>query len=234
MILELYHVLHVECLILFCAAIIAYQIKDLTLEEGVWWSCINWKYIIYWAIFFLYKTPLKHKNDNMTVNVNIIITTLHSYIWRWILVYNQWLFRLHLYLFPPLLQFVCLFFFFTFSPPPPNVFVCWWHWSADTLFDSCQTTITWMSTIQLDTDCICLGHLATILVANRWKRNCFSAIFLKISYIHSSHLCSLSNVPPHLPQCWATCILETTVIAKSTLGKGKRTQVFQHFWRALY
>ena len=122
MILELYHVLHVECLILFCAAIIAYQIKDLTLEEGVWWSCINWKYIIYWAIFFLYKTPLKHKNDNMTVNVNIIITTLHSYIWRWILVYNQWLFRLHLYLFPPLLQFVCLFFFFTFSPPPPQCF----------------------------------------------------------------------------------------------------------------
>ena len=39
-----------------------------------------------------------------------------------------------------------------------------WHWSADTLFDSCQLTITWMSirmsTIKLITDCICLGHLA--------------------------------------------------------------------------
>ena len=127
---------------------------------------------------------------------------LHSYILQWILVYNQWLFRLHLYLFLPLLPFVCLFvfFFFTF----PSIFVCWWHWSADTLFDSCQSTITWMSqirlsTIQLDTDCICLGHLATILIANRWNRNCFSGIFLKISYIHSSHLYFLSNVPLPFP-----------------------------------
>ena len=41
-----------------------------------------------------------------------------------------------------------------------------WHWSADTLFDSCQWTITWiyirMSTIKLNTDSICLGHLASI------------------------------------------------------------------------
>ena len=33
-----------------------------------------------------------------------------------------------------------------------------WHWSADTLFDSCQLTITWMSTrmstIKLNIDCI--------------------------------------------------------------------------------
>ena len=33
--------------------------------------------------FFLYKTPLKHKNDNMTISVNII-TTLHSYILQWL------------------------------------------------------------------------------------------------------------------------------------------------------
>ena len=26
------------------------------------------------------------------------------------------------------------------------------------MFDSCQLTITWMSTIKLNTDCICLGH----------------------------------------------------------------------------
>ena len=45
-------------------------------------------HLFYWAIFFLYKTPLKHKNDNMTVSVNII-TTLHSYILQWILVYNE-------------------------------------------------------------------------------------------------------------------------------------------------
>ena len=217
-----------------CAALIACQIKDLTLEEGIWWSCINWKYIIYWAIFFLYKTPLKHKNDNMTVSVNII-TTLHSYILQWILVYNEWLFRLHLYLFLPLLPFVCLFFF---SSPSPPVFVCWRHWSAETLFDSCQSTITWMSqirlsTIQLDTDCICLGHLATILIANQ-KQKLFLWNFLK-TFLHSlfTPLFSL-KCTPHLPQCWATCILETTVIAKSTLGKGKCTQVFRHFWQALY
>ena len=27
------------------------------------------------------------------------------------------------------------------------------------MFDSCQLTITWMSTIKLNRDCICLGHL---------------------------------------------------------------------------
>ena len=105
------------------------------------------------------------------------------------------------FIFFPLFSGLFFFFFLHLSRP---VFVCWWHWSADTLFDSCQSTITWMSqirmsTIQLDTDCICLGHLATILIANRWNRNRFSGIFLKISYIHSSHLCSHSNVPFTFP-----------------------------------
>ena len=40
-----------------------------------------------------------------------------------------------------------------------------WHWSADTLFDSCQLAITWMAirmfTIKLNTDCIYLGHQAS-------------------------------------------------------------------------
>ena len=40
-----------------------------------------------------------------------------------------------------------------------------WQWSADTLFDSCQLAIIWMSirmsTIKLNTDCIWLGHLAS-------------------------------------------------------------------------
>ena len=40
-----------------------------------------------------------------------------------------------------------------------------WHWSADTLFGKCQLPITWMSirmsTVKLNTACICLGHLAS-------------------------------------------------------------------------
>jgi len=40
-----------------------------------------------------------------------------------------------------------------------------WHWSADTLLDSCQLIITWMSirmsNIKLNADCICLGHLVS-------------------------------------------------------------------------
>ena len=40
----------------------------------------------------------------------------------------------------------------------PAIQTC--DWSADTLFHSYQLTITWMSTIKLNTDCICLGHLA--------------------------------------------------------------------------
>ena len=35
-----------------------------------------------------------------------------------------------------------------------------WLCSANTFFDSCQLTITWMSTIKSNTDCICLGHKA--------------------------------------------------------------------------
>ena len=50
-----------------------------------------------------------------------------------------------------------------------------WHWSADTLFDSCQLTITWisirMSTIKLNTDCIYLGHLASSVSARSLQEN---------------------------------------------------------------
>ena len=61
------------------------------------------------------------------------------------------------------------------------------------------------------------------------KQEPFVLNFLQISYIHSSHLCSHSNVPLSFPNVeprifWST---ETTVIPKSTLGKGKITQVFQ-------
>ena len=50
-----------------------------------------------------------------------------------------------------------------------------WHWSVDTLFDSCQLTITWisirMSTIKLNTDCIYLGHLASSVSARSLQEN---------------------------------------------------------------
>ena len=55
-------------------------------------------------------------------------------------------------------------------------------------------------------------------------------------YIHSSHICSHSKkVPILFPNVepsvfWST---ETTIISKLTLGKGKRTQVFQDLWRVL-
>ena len=46
-----------------------------------------------------------------------------------------------------------------------------WHGSADTLFDSCQLTITWMSirmsTIKLNTDCICIGYLASKVITRK-------------------------------------------------------------------
>ena len=56
-------------------------------------------------------------------------------------------------------------------------------------------------------------------------------IFSKISYIHSSHLCSHPYVPLSFPiveprAFWST---EMTAIPKSTLGKGKRTQLLQDF-----
>ena len=52
--------------------------------------------------------------------------------------------------------------------------------------------------------------------------------FLKMSYIHSSHLSSHSNVQLSFPNVeprtfWST---ETTVIPNSTLGKGKIPEVF--------
>ena len=74
------------------------------------------------------------------------------------------------------------------------------------------------------TDCVAdrmVDLLATILVTNRWNKTRFSWIFWKILYIHSSHLCSHSNIPLSSPNVephifWST---ETTVIPKSTLGK---------------
>ena len=120
-----------------------------------------------------------------------------------------------------------LFVFFLHLSRP--VFVCWWHWSADTLFDSCQSTITWMSqirmsTIQLDTDCIQPWTPSYNTHRKSLKQKLFLWNFLK-NFLHSlfTPLFPLKYTP-HLPQCWAMCILETTtVIVKSTLGKGKCT-----------
>ena len=74
------------------------------------------------------------------------------------------------------------------------------------------------------TDCVAdrlLDLMATIFATNCWNKTRFSWIFWKISYIHSSRLCSHSNVPLSFPNVephifWST---ETTVIPKSTLGK---------------
>ena len=82
------------------------------------------------------------------------------------------------------------------------------------------------------TDCVAdrlLDLPATILITNCWNKTRFSRILWKISHIQTSHLCSHSNVPLSFPNVelrifWST---EMTVIPKSTLGKGKITQVFQ-------
>ena len=62
-----------------------------------------------------------------------------------------------------------------------------------------------------------------------------SRIFSKISYIHSSHHCSQSTVPLSFPSVeprvfWST---ETTVIPKSTVGKGKRHTSVSRFWTSI-
>jgi len=67
------------------------------------------------------------------------------------------------------------------------------------------------------------------------KQKPFVLNFQQISYIHSSHLYSHSNVPLSFPNVephvfWCT---EMTAIPKSTLGKGEITQLFQDLWRVL-
>ena len=61
------------------------------------------------------------------------------------------------------------------------------------------------------------------------KQEPFVLIFFQISFIHSSHLCSHSSVPPLLPQCWAERILEhwNDCKPKSTLGMGKSHKCFK-------
>ena len=68
------------------------------------------------------------------------------------------------------------------------------------------------------------------------KKKLFFLSFLQISNIHSSHLCSHSNVPLSFPNVeprvfWSTGM---TAIPKSTLGKAKVKQVFQELWPLLY
>ena len=61
------------------------------------------------------------------------------------------------------------------------------------------------------------------------KQKPFVLNFLRISYIHSSHLCSQSNVPLSFPNVeprvfWST---EMTANPKSTLGRGKSHKCFK-------
>ena len=59
------------------------------------------------------------------------------------------------------------------------------------------------------------------------KREPFVLNFFQISYSHSSHLCSHSNAPPLLSQCWPERILEhwNDCKPKSTLGAENHTSV---------
>ena len=61
------------------------------------------------------------------------------------------------------------------------------------------------------------------------KQKAFVLNFLRISYIHSSHLCSQSNAPLSFPNVesrvfWST---EMTANPKSTLGRGKSHKCFK-------
>ena len=59
------------------------------------------------------------------------------------------------------------------------------------------------------------------------KQKPFVLNLLKISYIHSSHLCSHSNVPLSFPNVEPCILWGTTAIPKPILGKAKIAQVFQ-------
>ena len=71
--------------------------------------------------------------------------------------------------------------------------IVWWHWSVDALFGSCQLTITYMSirisTIKVNTDCICLGHFATKCLVSTRKQPIRACVLL---YIIINNDCSLS------------------------------------------
>ena len=61
------------------------------------------------------------------------------------------------------------------------------------------------------------------------KQKPFVLNLLQISYIHSSLLCSHSNVPLSFPNVEPHILwgIEMTAIPKSILGKGEIAQVFQ-------
>ena len=84
-----------------------------------------------------------------------------------------------------------------------------------------------------------LSKLCAIFHPFPKQRACSKAFILnllQISYIHSSHLYSHSNVPLSFPNVephilWGT---EMTAMPKSILGKGEIAQVFQDLWWVLY
>ena len=132
--------------------------------------------------------------------------------------------------------FVCLFFFFT-SPPPCFCLLVtlvsrypFWQLSFNHNMDVPDKDVHYPVRYRL--------YMPWTPSYNTHRKSLKQKLFLwnfLKNFWHSlfTPLFSL-KCAPHLPQCWATCILETTVIAKSTLGKGKCIQVFQHFWRASY
>ena len=81
---------------------------------------------------------------------------------------------------------------------------------------------------------LCRAILTGKVLIGHSKAKCLTVGKEKILEINSSHFCSHCNVPSPSPMLsnayWSTGTIE---IPKSTLGKGKRTQVFQDFWRGL-
>ena len=64
-----------------------------------------------------------------------------------------------------------------------------WHWLADTLFDSCQLTITlksiWMSNIKLNTARICLWHMLAHykkIIPSHYKKTANQSMHTNCSY----------------------------------------------------
>ena len=60
----------------------------------------------------------------------------------------------------------------------------------DSLFDSCQLTITWMSigmsTIKLNSDCICLGHLATVVMPGHYKKTANKSVRTTVAIYYTN------------------------------------------------
>ena len=102
-----------------------------------------------------------------------------------------------------------------------------WHWSADTFFDSCHLTITWMSNTKLNKDGICLGLQASkraFLHPLTWRGTRFflGRIDSQISYQWCSAACA-SRVQAPLSRSFISAVnvfkIHNSLIACSPMLK---------------